>query len=128
MKKKIKHFLEQYDGIWSIPFAFITFWLIGIVLQFLDVTAGSYDLAFIQPLFLAIGIVIGAVNATIVGLRFTFKGFYRYIYGYRNEDGIIINQSKEDFKKLELWQKFIVAFLPFYFLVALIVIVYLKMI
>jgi hypothetical protein len=127
-KKKIRYFLEQFDGVWSIPLTIIAFWLLGLTIQFFDVTAGSYDMAFFQPLFLAVGIVVGAVNFSVLGLYFTFRRLYKYIYGYKNEEGIFINQSREDFKQLQPWQKFIVAFLPFYFLVALIVIVYLKMI
>ena len=125
---KTKRFLEKFDGIWSVPLAFLGFWFIGVVLQFLDISSGSYDLAFVQPLFLATGVIIGAVNVSILGMYFTFRGLYRYIYGYTDDEGNIINQSKEDFKGLTPWQKFIISFLPFYFLVALIVIVYTKLI
>jgi len=126
--KKIKYFLEQFDGIWSIPMTIFGFWLIGLTIQFFDMTAGSYDLAFFQPLFLAVGIVVGAVNFTIIGMYFTFRGIYRFFYGYKDENGAVINHSKEEWQKLLPWQKFAFSFLLFYFLVQSIVSVYLKMI
>jgi hypothetical protein len=127
-KKKIRYFLEQFDGVWSIPLTILGFWLIGLTIQFFDVTAGSYDLAFFQPLFLAVGIVVGAVNAAIIGMYFTFRGIYRFFYGYKDENGDIINQSKEEWKGLLPWQKFAFSFFVFYFLVYQIVSVYLKLI
>jgi hypothetical protein len=126
--KKIKFLLEKYDGVWSVPLAFFAFWFIGVVLQFFSITAGSYDLAFIQPLFLATSVVIGAVNIAIAGLFFNFRGLYRYLYGYKNENGAVINESKNDFKNLQPWQRFFIALFPLFFLVALIAIVYMKLI
>jgi hypothetical protein len=126
--KKIKHFLQQYDGIWSVPLAFMGFWLLGITLQFFDMSAGSYDIAFIQPLALAMAIVIGATNAAVLGLYFTFRGIFRFLYGSHDESGKLINKSKDEWENLTAFQKFGISFMVFFYFSYLVVHVYLKMI
>ena len=126
--KKTLRWLSLYDGVWSVPFAFLGFWLVGLLLQFLDVSAGSYDIAFVQPLFLAIAVVIGATNAAVGGMWFTFRGLFRFFYGYTDDNGQYVNKSKEEFQKLQPWQKFAFSFGVFYFYVWAVVSVYLKMI
>lgn len=132
--KKISYWIQHLDGIWSVPLAFTAFWLVGIFLQFLGSHGkdpggvGSYDLAFIQPLFLACGIVIGATNAAIWGLFFTFRGLYRYLYGKLDSTGHSKNYSKENWSELTAWQRYLVAFFVYFYYATAIIVVYLKLV
>jgi hypothetical protein len=129
MMKKIKHFLEQYDGLWSFPAAVFAFWLVGYVFPMMfGLATGVYDMAFIQPLFLALAVVVFAVNASVVGLYFTFRGIFKFLYGYRNDDGKIINYSKKLWRNLPLPWQFGFAFFLFAFKAVLVIVVYLHLI
>lgn len=129
MKKNLfKFWLNLYDGIWSVPVAFFAFWAVGSFLtNTLDMAAGSYDIAFIQPFFLAVAIVIGSANAAIMGMYSLQRGFFRFIYGRRTADGHVINKSKESWEKLTPWQQFKLSlFVPLVYFSA-IVIVYMSL-
>jgi hypothetical protein len=127
--KKLKFYLQHVDGIWSVPMVFLLFWFLGIALQYFGgVGVGTYDPGFIQPLFLAIVIVIGATNAAVGGLYFTFRGLYRYLYGQRDEKGNLRNYSKENWLKLTAWQRFIILFSVFFYYVSAVIIVYLHLV
>ena len=127
MKKKILFFLQHADGIWSVPLAFTVFWLVGVIFSAVfGMAVGTYDMAFIQPLFLSAGVVIGATNIAVLGLYFTFRGLYRYLYGQQDADGRWVNFSKIDWKKLTQWQRYLIAFGFFLVFFSAIIIVYLK--
>lgn len=132
--KKALYYIQLVDGIWSVPLGFFLFFICGYVLSlFFGYTVGFYDPSFIQPLFLAATIVIGATNVAIGGLYFTFRGLYKYLYGQRkmNEETgekYTLNYSKKDWKKLLVWQRFIIAFFVFFFFLAATIIVYLKLV
>lgn len=80
----MKKFLKTFDGLWAFPLAFIAFVLIGYLLQTIGgLGTGTYDLAFFQPLFLAVTIVIGISSATVWGLWFTFRDLHKQIYHSR---------------------------------------------
>lgn len=126
--KKLFYYLQLIDGVWSVPLGFFLFYFSGIVLSVIfGYTTGFYDPAFIQPLFLAATVVIGATNIAVGGLYFTFRGLYRYLYGYR-KDGKTISQSKEDWKNIKIWQRFIIAFGVFFCFLAATVVIYLKLV
>jgi hypothetical protein len=135
--KKIKYYLQLVDGIWSVPLAIAGFWLIGsLFTAVFGLAAGTYDIGFWQPLFLAAGIVIGATNIAVWGMYFTFRGLYRYLYGQkiqeRDEKGVLtgkeirINYSKKDWLKLPISHRYLVAFGVFTYFVSAIIIVYLQ--
>jgi hypothetical protein len=127
--KKLLFYLQHFDGLWSVPLAFAIFWFAGILLQaFFGYGSGTYDPGFIQPLFLAAAVVIGATNVAVMGMFFTFKGLYRYLYGEKNTEGNIINYSKFNWKQLTSWQRYLVAFSVFFYYVSAVIIVYLKMV
>ena len=128
--KKAWYYLQLVDGVWSVPLMFLIFWVVGLVLQlFFGFGTGIYDPSFIQPLFLAGAIVIGATNIAVGGLYFTFRGLYRYIYGQKRKDSNeLINFSKKDWTKLSEWQRYILAFSIFLYYVSATVIVYLKLV
>lgn len=128
--KLLKFKLSLYDGIWSLPFAFMMFWVVGLLLSSIfGFAVGTYDMAFIQPLFLAIAVIIGASNASVLGLWFTFRGFFKYFYGYKDsESGKIINNSKIDFKELKSWVKLLLVLGVFFFFFSAVISVYIALI
>jgi len=128
MRKRLKIFLQLYDGVWSVPLAFLSFWFLGVSLASLGMATGVYDISFIQPLLLAAAIVIGASNIAIGGLFFTFRGLYRFLYGQRNPDGEFVNFSKIKWKSLLPWHQFIVSLSVFFFFFWAVIIVYLKLV
>lgn len=123
--KKLLHFLQLRDGIWSVPLTIAAFWLIGIILQAVfGYGTGSYDPAFIQPLLLAATVVIFATNLANVGLWFNFRGIHRYLYGYKDENGKWINPSKEDWKALQPLHRILLTLFVLFAFMVLVVIVY----
>mgnify|MGYP001349944372 CR=1 FL=1 len=126
--KKIKYLLQHIDGIWSVPVGFFVFFFIGLLLSSVfGMAVGGYDMAFIQPLALAGTIVIGATNMAIGGLYFTFRGIYKYLYGYK-EDNEILNYSKLDFQLLTPIQRICITLISLYFFLLSIIIVYLNLV
>lgn len=125
--KKILYWLQQFDGIWSIPLSFTAFWLVGIILTgIFGYSTGVYDLGFIQPLFLSAAVVIGATNFAVLGIFFTLRAIYRYIYGRKEGSGITINKSKEDFQSLTPIAKVVIALFVLFYYITAIIFVYLK--
>jgi hypothetical protein len=128
--KKIKYYLQLIDGVWSVPLAFGAFWFIGVGMQTLfGYETGFYDVAFIQPLFLAAAVVIGATNIAVGGIYFTFRGLYRFLYGEKNKQtGEIVNYSKYNWKSLTSWQRFLITLFVFFYYVTATIVVYLKLV
>lgn len=133
MKKKnfisrLKFLLQHYDGLWSVPLAFFGFYFVGLVLSwFFGYGTGTYDPAFVQPLFLAAVVVIGATNAGVLGLYFTLRGFHRYLYG-RKKGEDVLNQSKADWKDLTAVQRLLISLASLAFFIAATIGVYLKLV
>lgn len=126
--KKIKFLLKLRDGIWSIPLTFLAFYALGLVLGMLfGYGTGSYDPGLFQALFLAIAVVVGTVNAAVLGLWFTLRGLHRYIYG-KMVGGRWTNYSKTDFKNLQPWQRVCIALFSLFFFVVCILLVFLKLV
>ena len=101
--KRLLYYLQLFDGLWSVPLGFLLFFFVGFLLSAVfGMAVGSYDLAFIQPLFLAGTVVVGATNMAVLGLFFTFRHIFRYLYDSRNNpiNSFSYNFSKEDFNSL----------------------------
>ena len=126
--KKILYYLQHFDGFWSVPLGFLAFFFVGLLLSAtFGLAVGQYDLAFIQPLFLAGTVVVGATNMAVLGLFFTFKTIYKYLYGFKYLDGYV-NHSKEDFYSLTPIQRLCVSLFTFTYFLSLIIIVYLNLV
>jgi hypothetical protein len=126
--KKVKFWLQHLDGLWSVPLAFLTFWIVGEVFTYLfGYGTAVYDAAFFQPLFLSIAIVIGATNAAIWALYFNFRQLYKYLYGEK-KDGNRVNFSIIDWKNVGPINRLLITAGLFVFYVAMITIVFLKLV
>jgi len=120
--KKIKRFLLLNDWLWSPLLAFIFFILTGLGIQYIFKTedgsaAGFYDASFWQAAVYAVGVVVMFSGAGMVGMLVNFKGYWRYIY---SKDSTI----RDDFKKLQPWQKFLITHFSFYFFILVMLIVF----
>lgn len=117
--KKIKYVLHHFDAIWSVPLAFATFALVGYLLSSMGIAVGTYDLGFVQPMFLAGTVTIGFTNMAIIGIRFTFYTLYKWGYGKKQEDGTILNYSKLDWRALTPFQRYLLFGAVFIFFVSM---------
>ncbi|MFA9212951.1 MAG: hypothetical protein ACEQSR_03790 [Candidatus Methylacidiphilales bacterium] len=116
----MKKFLKTFDGLWALPLAFIAFIVTGYLLQTIGgLGTGSYDLAFFQPLFLSVTIVIGASTASVWGLWFTFRDLHKQIYH---------EMGRKDFYNLREKTKAIIALTVFFLYFFAIIFIYLKLV
>lgn len=121
--RKLWVWMQMYDFVWSVPVTFFMFWFVGYLLNnIFGLAIGTYDLAFIQPLFLAVSVSIGIIAAAMFGLRFNFKGFYDWIYT-KDSYG-----AHHQFSRLLAWQQFVIVFIVFFSFVALIAKIYLTLV
>ncbi len=119
--KRLKFFLQLWDGIWSVPIALSLFLIIGVIIQAfytdgLDTGGGPgfYDPSFIQAAFYVSAMMVFSNFMVWLGIYFNFRGIFRYFIGKKNEEGVVVNQSKEDFKKLQPWQRIGILFFLYF--------------
>ena len=74
--KRIKFLLQLIDGLWSVPLGFLFFGSGLLLSSVFGMAVGQYDMAFIQPLFLAGTIVVGATNVAVLGLYFGLELYF----------------------------------------------------
>ena len=126
MKSRLRYvwvWLQKYDFLWSVGASFGFFWFVGYFLNnVLGLSIGTYDLGFIQPVFLAISVSITIVAAALFGLRFNFKNFYDWIYTKESWGAF------QQFKNLTAWQQFVTVFIVFFSFVILIAKIYLTLV
>jgi hypothetical protein len=117
--KKLYYLVRKYDGLWSVPLSFLMFYAIGkFFYNYIGHDVSVYDVGFIQPLMLSICVVIGSVNAGIIGLIFTIKGFHDWLYNNENDS------AKENWKLLLPMERFKLVLFSLAFLIILIIVVY----
>lgn len=103
---KIWNWMQRYDSLWSMPLAAFMYWGAGFFFgNILGLTVGSFDLSFIQPLFLAALVTIGCSTVALYGLRFQWKALYRFIYSSKVTDEDLISVAA--FRKLSPGSKII---------------------
>ena len=103
--KSLRYLLQLYDGVWSIPLAFLLFFLAGY---------GSYtyfgdaliSTEYIQYIVLAALVMVVANFVVFMGLYFNFRALQRMVYSAQ-----IKQQALTD---LSTWQK-IVLYVVLYF-------------
>ena len=119
----VARWLEVYDWAWSLPLFGLLYWGVGFVLGgVLGMAVGTFDLSFIQPLFLAIAVVIGGAMAFIYCLRYVFnKILYKYLYDCKGKEDICF---ENDFINLQAWQRVCLLLLLFCFISLLVVIIF----
>lgn len=125
--RKIGLKLAMFDALWSFPLTMVAFVALGALLQHFDLAAGAYDIAFFQPLLIAVGVVVGAANAAVLGKWFNFRGLFRFMYGTEKR-GQYSNPSKEEWKNLTSWQKFALSLAVYFLYFFAVIMVYLNLV
>jgi hypothetical protein len=117
--KKLIYRLQLYDGVWSVPVAFLAFFLAGRYgYEYFGDALISTE--YIQIVFMAALILIFANFVVFLGINFNFRSLQRYFYS---------DEIKEQIKKeLTVWQRIkLYLFVYFLFLVLFLFIVWLLM-
>lgn len=112
---KIKNWLLEVDGLWSIPVTVIVFVLTGWGIQmFSGGGEASYSIVSYQAVILAISSIIIFFSAVIAGIWFNQRGLYNYLFKGKATESELI----KDFQKLTEWQKVKAALAVFGFILA----------
>lgn len=119
MIKKILYNLQKYDGVWSIPAAFLAFFLAG-KYSYEYFGDALISTEYIQIVFMAALILIFANFVVFLGINFNFRSLQRYFYSTEIKDHIRF--------ELNVWQRIkLYLFVYFSFLVVFLFIVWLLM-
>lgn len=105
--KKFFRWLQERDIIWSVPFAFIGFWIYGFI-QELVFGDPMYTTEWFHAALLSSLIMILFNGVIQLGNYFNFRGIYKYFYSQKSS-------IREDFKAIPSWLK-ISLYLFIYFL------------
>jgi hypothetical protein len=127
---KFIYFIQLRDAFWSVPVWVILTYLVGAVIAWAtDYTSDFYNPGFIQPLFIAGSVVIGGFGISGFVIYFNFRHIQRYVYGKaKDKEGIIKNQSKEDWDNMQPWQKIIFSLFMYCLPVVLVAVVFIKIV
>jgi hypothetical protein len=119
MIKKILYNLQKYDGVWSVPVAFLAFFLAG-KYSYEYFGDALISTEYIQIVFMAALILIFANFVVFLGINFNFRSLQRYFYS---------TEIKEQIKnELTVWQRIkLYLFVYFLFFVLFLFIVWLLM-
>jgi hypothetical protein len=117
--KKLTYSLQLYDGVWSVPVAFLAFFLAGKYgYEYFGDALISTE--YIQVVFMAALILIFANFVVFLGINFNFRSLQRYFYSTEIKDHIK--------SELNVWQRIkLYLFVYFSFLVLFLFIVWLLM-
>jgi hypothetical protein len=103
--KSLRYLLQLYDGVWSIPLAFLLFFLAGYA-SFEYFGDALISTEYIQYIVLAALVMVVANFVVFMGLYFNFRTLQRMVYSAQ-----IKQQALTD---LSTWQK-IVLYVVLYF-------------
>lgn len=119
MIKKLIYSIQKYDGIWSIPLAFLGFFLAGkFGYEYFGDALISTE--YIQITFMAALILIFANFVVFLGINFNFRGLQNYFYSIELRDHIK--------SRVSVWRRIkLYLFIYFSFLVLFLFIVWLLM-
>ena len=95
--KQLLRWLKLWDFVWSVPLAFVGFFVYGMVQE--EVFGDPmYSTDWFHRAMLASLIMILFNGIILGGMYFTFKGIYKYFYS-------TTSTVKEDFKNAPIWLK-----------------------
>lgn len=93
--------LALWPDIWAIPFAVIGFFVSFYILRWIDPYAGTFDIGYLQALFLSSVFIVFANALVFLGVKFNF----RYMWDHYKD-----NTFQKDWTKLTPWQRLIIFF------------------
>jgi hypothetical protein len=93
--KKLLYYLQLFDGVWSIPIAFLGFFVAGsLSLQFFGDPLISTE--YIQMMILAGLVLVFANFMVFLGAMFNFRGLQKFFYS---------KELKEKIINLSVWER-----------------------
>jgi signal transduction histidine kinase len=95
LKKIIDILKEWKEEFWSIPLAFLLFFLSPYALRWIDPTAGVYDAGVFQIILFASICLLVFNGLAWVGVKIVFPEVFEYFQ----------NKFKTDFNNLTTWEK-----------------------
>lgn len=111
LKKFIEILKEWKEEFWSIPLAFLLFFLSPYFLRWLDPTAGTYDAGVFQIILFASISLLVFNGLSWFGVKMVFPEIFNYFQ----------NKFKNDFNQLNQWERVKVSLFVFsLFLAALV--------
>ena len=112
--KKILYYLQKYDGVWSIPVAFLAFFLAG-KYSYEYFGDALISTEYLQHVFLASLILIFANFVVFLGINFNFRSLQRYFYSEEIKRDVVNNLTTWQRIKLYIFVYF--GFLSFFLLI-----------
>lgn len=106
--------VREWSEMWSLPFAVILWFVSPTLMRWVDPTAGSFDVGYIQKLVLAMVFMLAVSGFSWLGIKFNFPDLFHY-----GDDGF-----ETDFKNLTAWQKIsLYLFVPLFYMFLLTVLI-----
>jgi hypothetical protein len=113
-KKGILKFLVDWNEVWAIPAAVLVWVVSPNILRWIDPTAGSFDIGYIQKFVLAAVFVLLSSGFSWLGVRMNFK----YLFEYGNEG------LEGDLDNITRWQRVLVyLFVPFFYMLCFVLLI-----
>jgi len=99
---KLVAFFTKWDWVWSIPLFTVLYWLTGYLLAVSGFAISVFDISFIQPLVLAVLIVVGASAAAQFIILFHLDEIWNHYFGIRVKDRLkLIMESLTPMQQLK---------------------------
>jgi hypothetical protein len=112
--KAITYVLQLFDGLWSIPLAFVVFSVIG-TFSYRYFGDALISTEYLQYVVLAALIMVVANFVVFLGIRFNFRALQRQIYSSQMKEAL--NTDLDTWQKVKLYMLLYFGYLSFYALV-----------
>jgi len=109
--KTITYTLQLFDGLWSIPLAFVVFSLIG-TLSYRYFGDALISTEYLQYVVLTALIMVVANFVVFLGIRFNFRALQRQIYSSQMKEAL--NTDLDTWQKVKLYMLLYFGYLSFY--------------
>jgi hypothetical protein len=97
MLKRIKHKIQEFDWIWSIPLGVLGFFSWGLFSEYV-LKDPSYSSEWFHRGILAVLLLLLFHASSQIAMIFNFRGLYKYFYSKSST-------IKDDFKEMPQWLK-----------------------
>jgi hypothetical protein len=125
--KVLLYRLQLWDGIISIPLAYLFFIVTTEMLQkyysYIDVdgnlttTVGAYNPEILQAVIYSAFVIVAFSMVANAGIYFTFRGLFKYFYSR-------LSPIREDFKQMKLWLRVTLFFFVYFLYMFLLFLVF----
>ena len=109
--KAITYTLQLFDGIWSIPLAFLFFSVVG-TFSYKYFGDALISTEYLQYVVLSAVVMIIANFVVFLGIRFNFRALQRQIYSSQMKEAL--NTDLDTWQKVKLYMLLYFGYLSFY--------------